>query len=154
MKSLGIIKSEYLFKTIENLFFVEITLYKIIKDKMDKKNKSKNSKSKKEKSNQRSKTRKKRYPVIRSRHALLFNSLIMISYVLTSGIVMGLTFLGKLTLVIYKFVKKKVKGSKQTICTDDTVSSLDDLIVDYSKVVDFQKVLEAKKLEQSKKALP
>ena len=95
MKRLGTINSKYLFKTIENLFFVDITIYNAIKNRINSKNKSKNGKSK---SNQKSKKTNKRYPVIRSRHALLFNSIIMVSYVITSGMV-----------IVYVVIEKMVK---------------------------------------------
>ena len=44
MKRLGTINSKYLFKTIENLFFVDITIYNAIKNRINSKNKSKNGK--------------------------------------------------------------------------------------------------------------
>lgn len=152
MKRLGIIKTKYLFKTIENLFFVDILIYNTIKDKFSSKNKSKNSKSK---NNKKTKKSNKRYPVIHSRHALFFNSLIMISYVITSGMVIGVTLLGKITLVIYRFIKAKVKNFNNTICKEDTVNtSSQNVDIDYSNVIDLQAILESKKLEQSNKALP
>lgn len=147
MKRLGTIKSKYLFKTIENLFFVDILIYNAIKNKFSSKNKSKN--------NKKSKRSNKRYPVIHSRHALFFNSIIMIFYVITSGMVIGLTLLGKLALMIYRFVKAKVKNFNNTICTEDTVNtSSKNVDIDYSNVVDLQPILESKKSEQSNKALP
>ena len=141
MKRLGTINSKYLFKTIENLFFVDITFYNAIKNRINSKNKSKKT--------------NKRYPVIRSRHALLFNSIIMVSYVITSGMVIVLTLLGKLTLMIYRFIKRKVKDFNNTICKENTVntSNQDVNIVDLY-VIDLQPFLEAKKSEKSKKALP
>ena len=152
MKRLGTINSKYLFKTIENLFFVDITIYNAIKNRINSKNKSKNGKSK---SNQKSKKTNKRYPVIRSRHALLFNSIIMVSYVITSGMVIVLTLLGKLTLMIYRFIKRKVKDFNKTICKENTVNtSNQDVNIDDLNVIDLQPILEAKKSEKSKKALP
>ena len=152
MKRLGTINSKYLFKTIENLFFVDITIYNAIKNRINSKNKSKNGKSK---NNQKSKKTNKRYPVIRSRHALLFNSIIMVSYVITSGMVIVLTLLGKLTLMIYRFIKRKVKDFNNTICKENTVNtSNQDVNIDDLNVIDLQPILEAKKSEKSKKALP
>ena len=152
MKRLGTINSKYLFKTIENLFFVDITIYNAIKNRINSKNKSKNGKSK---SNQKSKKTNKRYPVIRSRHALLFNSIIMVSYVITSGMVIVLTLLGKLTLMIYRFIKRKVKDFNNTISKENTVNtSNQDVNIDDLNVIDLQPILEAKKSEKSKKALP
>lgn len=151
MKRLGIIKTKYLFKTIENLFFVDILIYNAIKEKFSSKNKSKN----KSKNNKKAKKSNKRYPVIHSRHALFFNSLIMISYIITSGMVIGVTLLGKLTLVIYRFIKAKVKNFNNTICKENTVNTLSQNVdMDYSNVIDLQAILESKKLEQSNKALP
>lgn len=155
MKRLGIINTEYLFKSIESMFFIEISIYKAIKKRLDTKNGSiKNDKPTKTKNTKGKKAKNKRkYPVIYSRHALLFNSIIMVLFVISSTIEMVLTLLGKMTLSVCKFILLLVKNDKETIC-EDTVSSNLDVVVDDSNVINFQEALNRRVSKETKKALP
>lgn len=155
MKRLGIINTEYLFKSIESMFFIEIAIYKAIKKRLDTKNGSiKNDKPKKTNNKKGKKAKnKKKYPVIYSKHAFLFNSIIMVLFVVSSVIEMALTLLWTMALSVCRFILLLVKNDKETICEDTVSSNLDDLI-DRSNVIDLQEALNKRASNESKKALP
>lgn len=151
IKKLGIIKTEYLFKAFEYMFFIEIAIFNAITNKIN----NKADKYEKENNKNKRNTRRRKKPrVIYSKYAFLFNTLIMIFYISNLVFCKVLTLFGKMLWSVCRFILLLVKSNKEEICKEDTVSPKLGVDTNTTNIIDFQEAISRKASKGSKKALP